>query len=72
MLVDAKDIHVLFIRKMFIENEAPKAKTLRKCYENHEAQIPIFTFSTCKKSILAHYMQAPLQSSKLFFDNLGQ
>ena len=46
------------------------AKILRKCQENHEAQVPKFTFFTCQKSILVHSLQAPLQRSKLFFDNL--
>ena len=47
------------------------AKILRKCYENHEAQAPKLSFFTFEKSILAHSLQAPLQRSKLVFNNLG-
>ena len=46
-------------------------KILRKCSENHEAQVRKFIFFTWLKSILTHSVHALFQRSKLFFDDNG-
>ena len=51
------------------ENISSTRSLIRK--ENHEVHVLLFTFCTLEKSILPHSFQAPLQRSKLFFDNLG-
>ena len=63
--------YTFLYKKRLHENEIQKAKLLRKCQENHKAQVLKFICFTGQKSILIHSLQASLQRLKLFFDNPG-